>query len=304
MTRWTGGFINHLDQNGAQEQASADGGPCEIHSEDGAADMKCSACGTQNDDSLGTCKKCGRQLASPKPKAAGPPNSLSAKKTPFSHDEVARKLKLDYANAMKEETDRYLESIQQLCLEVMKQGQESKKMVEYVTKLVFRQFHIKEVAVGLRSASDGKYRYSAMQGMRVNIWAEHAQLSYDRESFYDDVKYKGTHVSKYTKLLLAEDEPYDREEKGTYSEHLMKASKRRALDDSIEGDYLDTNIVGVNGALLGWIEISGTWDEKLPTARAIRALEIVASLLGIALSRDMDIAGPVRRAPEDPVAAN
>ena len=259
--------------------------------------MKCSVCGTQNEDSRSECKNCGRNLSPPKPKPAATTKGPSFGESGVSHDDVARKLKLDYGNAVKEEGDRYLESIQQLCVEVMKPSESTERIVAYVAKLIFRQFHIKEVSIGLRSAADGKYRYAAMQGMRANVWAEHAGLSYDRESFFDDVKYKGTHISKYTKLLLAEDEPYADQEKKTFSEHLMMASRRRTLFDSIEGDYLDTLVIGENGGILGWIEISGTWDEKLPTARAIRALEIVASLLGMALSKDLTIAGSQKDTP-------
>jgi hypothetical protein len=247
-----------------------------------------------NEDSRQSCKNCGHSLSPPKGAPAPPPRTNAPAASGVSHDDVARKLKLDYANAVKEEGDRYLESIQHMCVEVMKPSEDSHKIVEYVAKLVFRQFHIKEVSIGLRSSADGKYRYAAMQGMRVNVWAEHANLVYDRESFNDDVRYKGTHISKYTKLMLAEDEPYDEHEKKTYSEHLMHASRRKTLFDSIEGDYLDTLVIGENGGILGWIEISGTWDEKLPSARAIRALEIVASLLGMALSKDHEIAGAVK----------
>lgn len=252
--------------------------------------MKCSACGTQNEDFQDKCRKCGKKLSEHAAKPAASTKDPSAS-TSFSHDDVARKLKQEYANAVKDDADRYLETIQQLCVEVLRHNQASMRIVEHVAKLIFRQFHIKEVSIGLRSASDGRYRYAAMQGMRVNIWAEHAKLSYDRQAFHDDQRYKGTQISKFTKLLLAEDEPYDDYEKKTYSEHLMKASKRRTLTDSIEGDYLDVMVFGTDGILLGWIEISGTWDEKLPTARAIRAIEIVATLLGMALSKDLDIAG-------------
>jgi len=173
----------------------------------------------------------------------------------------------------------------------VKPKHDSRQLVDYSAKLIFKQFHIKEVAIGLRSSSDGRFRYVAMQGMRANIWAQHTGLSYGHDSFFSNSKYKGTLISKLTKLLLAEDEPYDEVEKKTYNEHLMRSSKRRTPDDSIEGDYLDTLIYGIDGGLIGWIEISGTWDDKLPSASAIRAIEIIANLMGIALSRDPAIAG-------------
>ncbi len=259
--------------------------------EPGAENMKCPTCGTENDAAQSRCRKCSSKLTAAVAKPTSVANVASPRSAGISPDDVARKLKMDYSHAAKDEADRYLECVQQISGQIVKPKHDSRELVDQAAKLIFKQFHIKEVAIGLRSASDGRFRYIAMQGMRANIWAQHTGLSYSHESFFSNSKYKGTLISKLTKLLLAEDEPYDDEEKKTYNEHLMRSSRRRAPDDSIEGDYLDTLIYGIDGSLLGWIEISGTWDDRLPSARAIRAIEIIANLMGIALSRDPAIAG-------------
>ena len=253
--------------------------------------MKCPTCETENDGTHSRCRKCGGQLTAIAAKPTSVANVTPPRSATVSPDDVARKLKMDYSRAAKDEADRYLECIQQISGQIVKPKHDSRQLVDFAAKLIFKQFHIKEVAIGLRSASDGRFRYVAMQGMRVNIWAQHTGLSYAHDTFFSNSKYRGTLISKLTKLLLAEDEPYDEVDKKTYSEHLMRSSKRRTLDDSIEGDYLDTLIYGIDGGLIGWIEISGTWDDRLPSARAIRAIETVANLMGIALSRDPAIAG-------------
>ena len=253
--------------------------------------MKCPTCETENDTAHSRCRECGSQLAAAAAKPTNAANATPRVSAAVSPDEVARKLKMDYSRAAMDEADRYLDCIQQLSTQIVKPKHDSRQLVDFAAKLIFKQVHIKEVSIGLRSASDGKFRYVAMQGMRANIWAQHAGLSYTHDSFFNNNMYKGTLISKLTKLLLAEDEPYDEVEKKTYSEHLMRSSKRRTPDDSIEGDYLDTLIYGIDGGLIGWIEISGTWDDKLPSARAIRAIETIANLMGIALSRDPAITG-------------
>lgn len=253
--------------------------------------MKCPTCETEIDATQGRCRKCGSQLTTVVAKPTVATNVTPRASASVTADEVARKLKMDYSRAAKDEADRYLDCVQQLSAQVVNPKHNSQELADYAAKLIFRQLHIKEVAIGLRSASDGRFRYVAMQGMRANIWTQHVGLSYSHDSFFSNSKYKGTLISKLTKLLLAEDEPYDDDEKKTYSEHLMRSSKRKVPDDSIEGDYLDTLIYGVDGALAGWIEISGTWDDKLPSARAIRAIEIMANLMGIALSRDPAVVG-------------
>lgn len=59
--------------------------------------------------------------------------------------------------------------------------------------------------------------------------------------------------------------------------------RRLSPSDSLEADYIDIWIQGVNGKLLGWIEISGTRTAKLPDVLTIRQIEIIASIIGAAL---------------------
>jgi len=243
--------------------------------------MRCPECQSENYGAEKLCQACGARLDQGKgdERAKGG----LGRRPGISHEDVARKLKLDYIGAIRDHADRNLDSIQDLLEEVARPRGDAKDLLDGIAKLIYKQFHIREVAIGLKSP-DGLYRYVTMHGMRANIWAEHRDLAYSYDSFFDNARYKGTVISDYTKLLLAEDNPYDEEEKGTYSEHLMRASARKALDDSIEGDYLDILIYGAGNELLGWIEISGTWEDKIPSTRTIRSLEIVANITGMALS--------------------
>jgi len=245
--------------------------------------MKCPNCQSENYGQQSNCQACGSPLSqSPSGSARFKP-AKGPRPGRVAHEDVARKLKLDYAGSIRDHTDRNLDSIQDLLEEVGRPKGDAKELLDNVAKLIYKQFHIREIAIGMKS-SDGLYRYVTMHGMRANIWAQHRDLAYTYDSFFDNTKYKGTVISDYTKLLLAEDMPYDEGEKQTYSEHLMQASNRKELDDSIEGDYLDILIYGLGNELLGWIEISGTWEDKLPTARTLRCLEIVANITGMALS--------------------
>ena len=144
---------------------------------------------------------------------------------------------------------------------------------------------IKEITIGLRSSSDGLYRYEVMSGLSDSEWEAHKKLSYKREDFYSQDVYKFMQISKYTRLLLAEDNPYANGEEATYERELMLQSKRKSLDDTIEGDYLDICIFGKGDDLLGWIEISGMENGRFPDPETIKCLELLASVIGIALAR-------------------
>ncbi len=203
----------------------------------------------------------------------------------FDYREVARKLKSEYAHGSKDASIRALDSVNSLIKYLIQNDPDLDEMLEQATKLIFTQFNIREVSIGLRTAPDNLFRYVKMHGMRAEVWAAHKNLVYTYEQLFDPKKYKHTVISQHTRLFLAEDNPYAEDETYTYSEHLMSMSRRRAPDDSIEGDYIDVYIYGSGDEILGWIETGGTWDNKIPDARTIRTLEILASVLGIAITR-------------------
>ncbi len=144
---------------------------------------------------------------------------------------------------------------------------------------------IKEITIGLRSLSDGLYRYEVMSGLSDQEWEAHKRLSYRHEDFYIQDVYKFMQISRYTRLLLAEDNPYANGEEATYERELMLQSKRKSLDDTIEGDYLDICIFGKGDDLIGWIEISGMENGRFPDTETIKCLELLASVIGVALAR-------------------
>jgi hypothetical protein len=124
-----------------------------------------------------------------------------------------------------------------------------------------------------------------MSGLSDSEWEAHKKLSYKREDFDSQEVYKFMQISKYTRLLLAEDNPYANGEDATYERELMLQSKRKSLDDTIEGDYLDICIFGKGDDLIGWIEISGMENGRFPDTETIKCLELLASVIGVALSR-------------------
>lgn len=180
---------------------------------------------------------------------------------------------------------RGLDSVHALVKQVMEEEPSIEDLLKVAAKSIYSQFNLKEVTIGFRSP-DGLYRYVAMYGVRDDIWAAHQQLIYTEKELFDPARYKWTEISHHTRLFLAEDNPYTVEEAGTRHEHLMMKSKRKTQDDSIEGDYLDVLMYGPKDEILGWIETSGTWDGKIPDARTIRGLEVVSSVLALAIAHN------------------
>lgn len=157
--------------------------------------------------------------------------------------------------------------------------------LQEVAETMHNKLGIKEVTIGLRSPSDGMYRYEVMAGLTDTEWGAHKTLSYKLEDFYSQDVYKSMQISRYTRLLLAEDNPYANGEESTYERDVMLQSKRKSLDDTIEGDYFDILILGRGDDLLGWIEFSGMANGRFPDTETIKCLELLASVMGVALAR-------------------
>ncbi len=202
----------------------------------------------------------------------------------FSPQDIARKMKMDYLVARKEQTHKALEGIQSLVQQMAKQQWSLQGVLQEAASLIWRLFWIKEVTIGIRDPLNGIYKYQVMVGLREDIWLAHKRLEYRLEDFFETSTYRGTMISKYTKLLLAEENPYGEGEENTYNKSMMLESRRRAPEDSIEGDYFDIHIFGPNEELLGWVEISGTKTGKFPDATVIMWIETVGSVLGMALA--------------------
>ncbi|OGS41913.1 MAG: hypothetical protein A3K67_01515 [Euryarchaeota archaeon RBG_16_62_10] len=200
--------------------------------------------------------------------------------------EVGKKLRRDYSFGHKEQIDRALEAVLNVLEKARTVRSSNSELLREAAKAIYHEFHIREVAIGLLDLDDGLYKYVAMYGMRPEVWGAHSNLTYTYDDFYDPARWKGTVISNYSKLLLAEDMPYTNGEEKTYDKQLMRKSRRRTETDSIEGDYMDIHIYGPDHALLGWIEVSGTWDAKIPDARTVRWLEVVASVIGLAVTSD------------------
>ena len=201
---------------------------------------------------------------------------------PVSKEEIARKLRLDYQFANEDHTARVLDSIR-ILINGWGKDRNQPAILNDVAILVSKNFRIKEVAIGLRG-SDGLYRMVAFVGYRPDTESANRRLVFKDVDFGESAVYVGASISPLTRAYFSEDNPYTNNEEGTYNRPALLKSKRTRMDESIEGDYFDTKICAPDGTMLGWIEYSGTTTWKLPDARSIKWIELLASILGGFLS--------------------
>ncbi|OGS43497.1 MAG: hypothetical protein A3K76_00065 [Euryarchaeota archaeon RBG_13_57_23] len=201
----------------------------------------------------------------------------------FPPELIKRRLWLDYQYASSNPSNP-LDCIHNIINELADPNLDLQKFLHDAANTMAERLCINEVTIGLKDA-DGVFRYKVMAGLEDSEWEAHQKLSYTLDQFDDPSLYKYKQIGKYTRLYLAEDNPYREGEEETYSKPLMLQSSRKSLEDTIEGDYLDIYIYGNNDELLGWIEISGMKNGKFPSSETIKVVELLASVIGVMLTR-------------------
>ncbi|MEW5747981.1 MAG: hypothetical protein AB1793_04220 [Candidatus Thermoplasmatota archaeon] len=198
-------------------------------------------------------------------------------------DEIVRKMRLDYLYSQKDLNQKALDGVMTLFAHLQRSDFSLDEFMNEALNLIRRRLWIREVTVALKDRRDGKFRYRYQAGLRREAWDAHLLLEYGAEDYLDPTVYKAREISKLTTLFLAEDNPYGKNEDGTFSRPAMLESKRVALEDSIEGDYFDVWIMGRDREVLGWVEFNGTTAGKFPDTMTIKWVEVISTVMGTAL---------------------
>ena len=103
------------------------------------------------------------------------------------------------------------------------------------------------------------------------------------EQFTDAAVYKGYMVSKYTKVFLAEDNPWLDSEKEAFDLPSQLGTTRKSLEDYTEGDYTDIHILGKDDEILGWIEFTSTTSKRMLDMSSVRWIEFIGQIIAAAL---------------------
>lgn len=196
---------------------------------------------------------------------------------------VHRKLRIEYHYAERDSLNKVLDDITSFVAEMRRPELTTEMILQKAANFIHDKYFIRRVVMGIRCA-DGKYRYRLAAGATPAAWEAHKNLSYTLEEFFNPLVYKARKISEHTNLFLREDHPFTEEEKASYNRPLILSFKRSAVDEYLEGDYLNVLIRDDKGALAAWIETTGTTDGKLPNATTIRAMELIGSVVGTVIT--------------------
>jgi len=135
-----------------------------------------------------------------------------------------------------------------------------------------------ELTIGLRD-SDGLYRFKAMIGFRPEALQARKEISYTVHDMKDYFTYKPVIICRFTNFHVVERKPFKPGMEEMYNRPDMLEDIRRNPDDMIEGDYVEVIITGKDRDILGWFELSGTSDGKLPSRETLIQLEFFSQCI-------------------------
>jgi hypothetical protein len=194
-----------------------------------------------------------------------------------NHDQAKWKLKFEYTEASNSAFHKGLDAVFATCALANNPATNLGGFLQGTTDLIARTFKLRFVTIGLRG-NDGLYRYLYHQGAANEAWTFLKAKSYVESDFFTSQNWNGDLIGKLTKIYFVEDDPWI--EKDSFNRPAIVGIKRRSPEEWVEGDYIDTHIRGANGALLGWIEILGVMDGKIPDVHTLKFLEIISGITG------------------------
>ncbi len=200
----------------------------------------------------------------------------------FSPLDVALKLKADYSHGMMDHTSKALDEVCALCWNLEKSNFHTQEFLEACADTICKHFGIASVAIAVRDR-DTSFRYKVVNGVDKEAVEGMKRIVYTKEQLNDDKTYPCHQISSHTKIYLSEDHPYAPDEEFSYRRPGLIGMRRRAINDSLEADYIDFFFYGPDKEILGWIETSGTRMRKLPDPTTIRWIELIAFIIGQAL---------------------
>ncbi len=199
-------------------------------------------------------------------------------------ESVKRRLRFDYLGARSDPTSRVLDGYVSLLGHLQKQPIVVRDLIQDTSTWIHRQFRLRWCMIGLRGP-DGVYRYEVEAGMRPDAWTRQKTKHYKQSDFAPSAQnYTAGEISKLSRVYLEEENELYKEDEGVVNRPALLRARRKADDETLEADFIDTLIYGPRDDLLGWIEYSGTLTGKFPDPMTIRFIEAISAIIAAAIA--------------------
>lgn len=181
-----------------------------------------------------------------------------------------------YSTVPRDQQEKIIENIMTLIEMGHDRRQTLNTTLEFAAKMIFRLFGFQEISIGLKNRADGTFKYDIIFGFRKDVELNYRRLRYTLEDMISQERYPFIKTGKSSEYNPVEGLP--ERECTLYNRPYQVKTQRKGFDDFHEGDYFDVWMYGPNKELIGWIEVMGTPDDKLPPRGHIRWLELIAAV--------------------------
>ena len=202
-------------------------------------------------------------------------------RTAKMREQVEKAIRQQLTQYATNEDSKALDGLMKFLITAQVQPMTDASIIHEAAWAIFRTFSFKEVAIGLKSESDGLYRYEEFVGMTKVMEDALRKMAYTRDEYFSQKEYPSIRLSKVTELCIVEDNPGLESERDTYDPATFTAGSRESPDDFKEGDYMDIAMHTPTDELIGWIEVSKPAHGKLPSMAVIKRLELFAAAVSI-----------------------
>jgi len=197
--------------------------------------------------------------------------------------ETERILREEYSGSPKDQNENIMSAVISLASRSISE-ESVENILRDALRNVHRLFDFQDVAIALKDR-DGMFRYKVQLGLSAEAEKKYFEIVYSPEDLFDDTYFPSTAVSEVTRFYMSENAPYKSDEVGSYGRPMHIADKRMMANDMVEGDYIDIYIRDWKNEVIGYFELAATRSKKLPTRDTIRWVELIATLLGMLISK-------------------
>lgn len=142
--------------------------------------------------------------------------------------------------------------------------------------IISRQFEFKEVSIGLKDKADGLFKYGVTLGFMPATQEALRKITYTDQDMMDHVKYPDVKIGRVSEFCFSS--PLGQEQRAFNRPGLL-GKPRSAMDEFMEGDYIDIYMYGAGDELIGWVELAGPKSGKVPDRPTMKWLELIAAVI-------------------------
>jgi len=142
--------------------------------------------------------------------------------------------------------------------------------------MITRLFEFKEVAFGLKDTADGRFKYAVTLGFLPATQEAMRKIAYTIEDMNDNTNYRSIKLGRVSEFVIDSPE----QDLRAFNRPALVHKKRSSLDEFLEGDYIDIYLFGTADEMIGWLELAGPKNGKIPGGDTIRWLELIVSIIG------------------------